>query len=196
MKIHFMGANRQVTGSRYCVETANSKVMIDCGLFQERQFAARNWHACPIPANDIDAMLLTHAHIDHCGLIPRLVRSGFNSPIFMTNPTADLVDIMLRDSAQIQTEDANYKNKRHRKEGRQFARKVEPLYEIKDVEQTLPLVQGVAYENRIQIRDDIHARFHNAGHILGSAIIELDVEEKGVTRKIVFSGDIGQWDKP
>ena len=170
--------------------------MVDCGLFQERQFTVRNWQTCPVPPADIDAMLLTHAHIDHCGLIPRHVRQGFNGPIYMTNPTADLVEIMLRDSAHIQSEDAAYKSKRRKKEGRTFAKKIEPLYDAGDVEATLPLVQGVPYEKRFKVRDDVHVRFHNAGHILGSAMLEIEVEENGRTRTVVFSGDIGQWDKP
>lgn len=196
MKIHFLGANRQVTGSRYCIETDKSKVMIDCGLFQERQYATRNWHDCPIPPNEIDALVLTHAHIDHCGLIPRHVKHGFNGPIYMTHPTADLLEIMLKDSAHIQAEDAAYKQKRHRREGRKKDIVIEPLYDAKDVDETLPLVQGVPYGQVIEVRKDVHVRFLNAGHILGSAILEVVVEEDGRKRTVVFSGDIGQWGKP
>ena len=116
MKLHFLGANRQVTGSRYCLETANAKVLVDCGMFQERQFLARNWEVNPIPPAELDALLLTHVHIDHCGLIPKLVHDGFQGAIHCTRPSADLMEVMLRDSAHIQAEDAAYKKRRHKKE--------------------------------------------------------------------------------
>src|SRR6187549_273095 len=118
MKLHFLGANRQVTGSRYCLEAAGKEVMIDCGMFQERKFQERNWDRCPLPVEGIEALLLTHVHIDHCGLIPKMVREGFAGPIYMTEPSAGLVDIMLRDAAEIQAEDIGYKKKRHGREGR------------------------------------------------------------------------------
>jgi metallo-beta-lactamase family protein len=112
MKLHFLGANRQVTGSRYCLETEGRELLIDCGLFQERQYQSRNWDPCPIPAEQVDAMVLTHVHIDHSGLIPKFVREGYTGPIHCTKPTAALVEIMLRDSAKIQTEDAEYTSRR------------------------------------------------------------------------------------
>src|SRR5688500_1261450 len=108
MKLHFLGANRQVTGSRYCLEVAGKQVLIDCGMFQERKFQDRNWDRCPLPAADMEAMLLTHVHIDHCGLIPKVVREGFAGPIYATEPSVALVEIMLRDAAEIQAEDLGY----------------------------------------------------------------------------------------
>lgn len=196
MRIHFLGANRQVTGSRYCIETNESRVMIDCGLFQERQFTARNWHNCPICEAEIDAMIVTHAHIDHCGLIPRLVKKGFNGPIFCTSPTADLMEIMLADAARIQEEDAAYKNKRHRKEQRTGKKEVEALYSVQDANDTIPLFRGSEFDQPIQVTSDVSVIFRTAGHILGSAMLEISVVEEGRTKKIAFSGDIGQWDKP
>lgn len=196
MKLYFLGANRQVTGSRYCVEAGGRRVMIDCGLFQERQFQDRNWNPTPVDAHTIDALLLTHVHIDHVGLVPKLVREGFSGPIIGTRPTIGLLDIMLRDSAEIQQEDAAYKKKRHEREGRKGKFEERPLYTVDDVDQTLPLCEGVMYGKRIDVIPGFQATFFEAGHILGSAMIELRVTEEGVTRTIVFSGDIGQWNKP
>ena len=126
MKLHFLGANRQVTGSRYVLDVAGKQIMIDCGLFQERPYEGRNWNPCPVGAANIDVMLLTHAHIDHSGLIPRFVKEGFRGKIITTDPSVALADVMLKDSAQIQAEDAEYKRKRHAREGRQSKFPIEP----------------------------------------------------------------------
>lgn len=196
MKIHFLGANRQVTGSRYCLETADSKILIDCGMFQEREFLSRNWDHSPIPPDDIDAMLLTHAHLDHCGLIPKLVAEGFDGPVYCTRPTVNLAEVIMRDSAEIQEEDAAYKRKRHKREGRKGKYPVRPLYTEADVVQTLPLLEGVPYDTAWQITDSVSVVFREAGHILGSAMLQLLVTEGDQTHQVVFSGDIGQWGKP
>lgn len=196
MRLQFLGANRQVTGSRYVLEAAGKQVMIDCGMFQERKFQDRNWAPSPIPAGEIDALLLTHVHIDHCGLIPKLVREGFRGPIHTTEPSAALVEIMLRDSAEIQQEDIGYKKKRHAKAGRKSPHPYEPLYTEVDVDQTLPLVRPCKYGQAVQVTPEITARYFDAGHILGSAMIEVDATENGKTTRIAFSGDIGQPDKP
>ena len=196
MKLTFLGANRQVTGSRYCLESAGKTVMIDCGLFQEREFLARNWTECPIPARSIDALLLTHAHIDHSGLIPRFVSEGYRGPIKTTKPTVELAQVMLRDSARIQVEDAKYKKRRHRREHRKGRYPEQPLYDEQDAERALKLFDGVDYGEPVAINDAMTAVFHDAGHILGSALLEIEVREGGQTRTVVFSGDLGQWDKP
>jgi metallo-beta-lactamase family protein len=196
VKIHFLGANRQVTGSRYCLETNDTKILIDCGMFQEREFRARNWEPNPIPPAELDALLLTHAHLDHCGLVPKLVADGFNNPIYCTRPTVDLAEVIMRDSAEIQEEDAEYKRRRHAKEGRQGPHSVKPLYTAANVVQTLPLLEGVPYQTLWRINDTVSVVFHDAGHILGSAMLEMVVAENGETRRVLFSGDIGQWDKP
>ncbi len=196
MKLHFLGANRQVTGSRYCLEVGDARVMVDCGLFQEREFLDRNWHPCPLPANSFDAMILTHAHIDHTGLVPRLVNQGFHNPIFATAPTCALADIMLLDSARIQWEDAEYKKKRHRREKRKTEHEPAPLYLEDDVRDTLKLLKPCQYDKPVQVADGVEAVFHEAGHILGSAFVEVRVTEQGRTRIVIFSGDIGQWGKP
>jgi metallo-beta-lactamase family protein len=170
--------------------------MIDCGMVQERAFLSRNWESCPVDPLKLDALLLTHIHIDHCGLIPKLVAEGFRSPVICTHPTVDLADVVLHDSARIQMEDAEYKRRRHRKEGRTARHPEVPLYTEEDVERTLPLLRGVAYREPVRINEVFTAVFHDAGHILGSAMIELLVSEGGGTRRVIFSGDIGQWDKP
>ena len=196
MKLTFLGANKNVTGSRYCLEAAGSRVMIDCGLVQEREFLSRNWEPCPIPAETFDALVLTHAHIDHIGLIPKLVADGFSGPIYATRPTVALADLMLRDSAKIQMEDVRYKKRRHRKEGRHGRYPEAPLYTVQDVSRTLPLFQGVDYGITTSITPGISVTWHDAGHILGSASLEIRVRESGRERTFVFSGDIGQPDKP
>ena len=196
MKLTFLGANRQVTGSRYCLEANGARLMIDCGLVQERAFQDRNWEPCSIDPKSFDALLITHAHIDHIGLIPKFVKDGFHSTIYATHPTVALADVMLRDSAKIQTEDAEYKKRRHRKEGRRGRHPEVPLYVVDDVVKTLPLFEGVDYRTPVRIAEGVTATWHDAGHILGSAMIEIAVTENGETRKIVFSGDIGQPGKP
>jgi metallo-beta-lactamase family protein len=196
MKLHFLGASRQVTGSRYVLEAAGRRVMIDCGLFQERKFQHRNWDPSPIPPHEIDALLLTHVHIDHCGLLPRLVKDGFRAPIHATEPSAALIEVMLLDAAKIQQEDVGYKKRRHAKEGRKSPHPYEPLYTEMEVERTLPLVRKHKYGEVIRVTPEVTACFFDAGHILGSAMIEIEARENGRTDKIVFSGDIGQPDKP
>jgi metallo-beta-lactamase family protein len=196
VKLHFLGANRQVTGSRYCLETRASRVMIDCGMFQERPFEARNWSESPLPLDSIDALLLTHAHIDHCGLIPRLVRQGYRGPVYSTSPTVDLVEIMLRDAAHIQVEDAAYKQKRHRREGRSGRFPVEPLFDERDVDEAIKLLRIVDFDKPRNITEEVSVIFREAGHILGSAMLEVTVQDEGRRRTVVFSGDIGQWGKP
>lgn len=196
MRLQFLGAARQVTGSQYYVEADGARLMIDCGMYQERAYLDRNWAPSPVRLRDLDALLLTHAHVDHCGLAPKLVQEGFRGPIITTFASADLVELVLRDAAQIQAEDAAFKEKRHRKEGRRGERPVKPLYTLRDVERTLPLLQSVPYDQPVRINDRVHAVFHDAGHILGSAMIELQVSDHGQPRRLVFTGDLGQWGRP
>ncbi len=196
MQLQFLGATRQVTGSRYCLKAGGATILIDCGMFQERKYQDRNWEPSPIAPNKIDAALLTHAHLDHCGLLPRLVGEGFKGPIFSTGATADLATLILEDSAKIQAEDIAYKKKRHRKEGRKARHPQVPLYTPKDVRRTLSRFQRVPYQRETRIAEGVSAVFHDAGHILGSAMVEVNVRENGQTHRLIFSGDIGQWDKP
>ena len=196
MIIHFLGANKQVTGSRYCLESAGGKILIDCGLFQERDYRERNWSPSPVDVTELDAVVLTHVHIDHCGLLPRLVAEGFRGPIYMTRPSQDLLGMMLHDTARIQKEDTAYKIRRHKKASHKPPRPVKPLYTEEDVERTLPLASGVDYGEQVSISDDLSVTFHDAGHILGSSMLEIKAGSQGDAITIVFSGDIGLENKP
>jgi len=195
-KLHFLGAARQVTGSRYCLESDGTKVLVDCGLFQEREFQSRNWEQSPIPAGEINALLLTHVHIDHSGLIPKLCREGFRGKIHCTRPSVPLAEVLLRDSAEIQEEDAAYTRRRHKREGRRGRYPEVPLYTEPAVEHCLPQFVGHPYQRRVELGGGISATFRDAGHILGSAMLEVVLENGGQQRRVLFSGDIGQWNKP
>lgn len=196
LNLTFLGANRNVTGSRYCLEAGNTKLMIDCGMVQEREFLARNWKPCPIPAQDMDAIALTHAHVDHVGLIPKFVKDGFRGPIYATEPTVDLAELMLRDAARIQEEDAKYKKRRHRKEGRKGPRPEVPLFTDHDVDDALRLFSGIRYDAPTTVGDGITVTWRDAGHILGSASLEVAAAERRLERTFIFSGDLGQPGKP
>ncbi|MBN1938876.1 MAG: MBL fold metallo-hydrolase [Candidatus Aminicenantes bacterium] len=196
MNIRFLGASRQVTGSKFLLETDDRLLLVDCGLYQERALLHRNWDRFPVPPGDIEAVLLTHAHLDHCGYIPRLAADGFKGRILATAPTVELARIILLDSAHIQEEDAAFKKKRHAKEGRTGPHPEIPLYTIADAEESLPLFEPVAYGKRIAVGRRTSVTFHDAGHILGSAMIEVEAGEGSDVRRILFSGDIGRYDNP
>lgn len=196
MKVQFLGANQQVTGSSYFLETEDIRLLIDCGLYQERPYLERNWAPFPVAAETIDILLLTHAHLDHSGLIPKLVQEGFSGQIITTAATAELLSIVLFDAARIQEEDAAYKKKRHEKERRQGPYPEIPLYTEAEVRQALRLVAPTAYGRTIPLSPTVQARFFDAGHILGSSMIEVTVREKKRRLRIIFSGDIGQRNKP
>ncbi len=196
VRLQFLGAQRQVTGSRYLLETGKDRILIDCGMFQERDYLDRNWEPSPVPPGRITSVLLTHAHVDHCGLLPRLVHDGFRGSVFATPATSDLAELILYDAAQIQQEDAAFKRKRHRKEGRQGKHPEVPLFTTSEVRKTVSLFEAAPYGEPVHVNDRVRAFFHDAGHILGSSILDLEVRENGATRRVVFSGDLGQWDKP
>ena len=196
MKIKFLGATHQVTGSSYLLETTGIKILVDCGLFQERDYTYRNWEAFPVPPNQIQYILLTHVHQDHSGLIPKLVKEGFHGEILLTPASKELFPIVISDSARIQQEDAAYKKKRHDKEDRKGPYPEIPLYTTQDAEKCFPLLKAVPYEEFIPLNDQVKVCFHDAGHILGSAMIEVIFQDKNRPQNIIFSGDIGQWNKP
>lgn len=189
MKIEFVGAAKTVTGSSYIVKNKDFTIMIDCGMFQgRRELKERNYLHLIYAPHEIDALIVTHAHIDHCGLVPKLVKEGYKGPIFATTATADLLQIMLPDSAHIQEMDAEFFSRKNKKLGRA---PVEPLYTAEDAQAALKYVEGREYGAVFDVVKGVRARFRDAGHILGSSFVELWVEENGTEKKIVFSGDIG-----
>lgn len=194
--MRFLGAARNVTGSRHMLEANGVRVLVDCGLYQERQFRERNWEAFPIEPAGINAVFLTHAHLDHCGLLPKLVREGFAGRIYCTAATAEIAKIILLDSAKIQEEDAKHKRKRHKRQGRVGPYPVVPLYTTEDAEACLPLFEPYAYREVIGLGDGVEATLYDAGHVLGSSIIRAKVRKDGEERIILFSGDIGRPDRP
>lgn len=192
--LQFLGAAETVTGSKYLLDVHGSRVLIDCGLFQGlKQLRSRNWDALPVDPASITWTLLTHAHIDHSGYLPRLVRDGFTGPVYATTATADLLKLLLPDSARLQEEDADYANRK----GFSRHRPALPLYTEQDAARTLKQVHGVQYEEDVRLNKFIAARFINAGHILGSSFIEVRITgPNSEPLKIVFSGDLGRYDEP
>ena len=196
IKLRFLGASKNVTGSRFLLEANGKRLLIDCGFHQERKLRARDWNPFPVAPDSIDAVLLTHAHLDHSGYTPRLVNRGFKNPIYCTGATSDIIKVMLLDSARIQMMDAENKKKRHQRRGVKPPHPEIPLYTIQDAKDCFPLLAPVKYLQKVKLGDGITAVFHNAGHVLGAAMIELFVEDGSDRRRIIISGDIGRWDRP
>lgn len=191
MKLTFIGADHEVTGSCTLLEACGKRILVDCGLEQGRDIYVN----CEIPVapGDLDALLLTHAHIDHSGKIPALVAAGYSGPVYATKATEMLCDIMLRDSAHIQENEAEWKNRKAKRAGEEA---VEPIYTIQDAEASMKLFRPCNYGEETEIFDQIRIRFIDAGHLLGSASILVTVTENGLTRRILFSGDVGNIDRP
>jgi metallo-beta-lactamase family protein len=196
MRIQFLGASQQVTGSCTLVETAGLRLLVDCGLYQERDFLERNWAPFPVTPRSLDFVLLTHVHLDHSGLLPRLIRGGFRNKILTTPASADLLPIVLLDSAEIQEEDAAQKRKRHHKEGRRARHPEVPLYTRAAAEKVSRFVKGIPYRKWTPLKKGVSVRLREAGHILGSAMIEISTREGRRSLRAVFTGDIGQKNKP
>ena len=194
MQIQFIGAVKTVTGSMHIVEANGCRVLLECGLFQgRRQESYERNCKFPFDARSIAAMVLSHAHIDHSGNIPNLVRAGFAGSIYATAATADLCRYMLLDSAHIQEQDTAYVNKRRSRNGQP---PIEPLYTQADVVRALPAFHAIGYHRPVTIGPGITLQFYDAGHILGSALVVLDIEEEGRTRRLMFSGDLGRKELP
>jgi len=190
MRLEFFGAAAEVTGSCHILHVAGRRVLLDCGLIQgSRQDEARNADPFPFDAANIDAVVLSHAHLDHCGRLPLLVKRGFRGPIFAQEATCELTAILLADAAHLQERDAEY---RSRKTGKH----VKPLYTLAEGERVMRQMKPVKYRQRFEVTPGIEARFADAGHILGSCAVEVWLADGPVGRKIVFSGDLGQYDTP
>ena len=194
MEIKFLGAAKVVTGSNVLITTDKYKILLDCGMFQgSEQLERLNFEKFQYNPEDIDFLILSHAHIDHSGRIPKLVKEGFKGRIITTNATFDLCKIMLIDSANIQQSDIEWENRKRRRAGKE---PVEPLYTVDDADLSLRYFEPYLYDQKITLNDDIVVRFKDAGHILGSAIVELWIRENKDFTKIVFSGDLGMPGRP
>ena len=191
MKLSFFGADQCVTGSCHCLEVGGKRILIDCGLQQGRDEVDNR--SLPFAPGGIDYVLITHAHIDHSGRVPMLIKNGFQGRILTTRLTAQLMSIMLQDSAHIQESDAEYKNRKNRRAGRP---EEEPLYTVADAQRVPEFIDTCEYGQPVHLCDGVDAVFIDAGHLLGSASIRLTLTEGGETRTIVFSGDIGNVDQP
>lgn len=194
MKVKFCGASIGVTGSCHMISTDNHKILLDCGQFQGgKEMDRMNEEPFPFNPAEIECVILSHAHIDHCGRLPLLVKRGFKGPIYCTDATADLLDVMLKDSAYIHEKDAEWQTRKNLRTGKP---PVEPLYTIQDSEAALRLVKPILYDQLVELNPEMKIVFNDAGHILGSAITELWVTEGDKTSKIVFSGDLGVENRP
>ena len=195
MKISFLGAAKMVTGSNFLIETENTKFLIDCGMFQGSKSVNRmNYQPLRFNPGEIDFMVLSHAHIDHSGRIPKLTKEGFKGGIYATKATADLCSIMLPDSGYIQEMENEWDNRKRRRSGERLRA---PLYTVKEAEESLRYFRPALYDQKIELNEEVTLRLRDAGHILGSSVIELWIkEEEGKETKLVFSGDLGRRDRP
>jgi metallo-beta-lactamase family protein len=190
VRVKFLGATGTVTGSRYLFDIGKFRVLFDCGLFQGlKELRLRNWDTLPIEASSIDAIIISHAHIDHTGYLPRIVQEGFKGPIYCTRPTADLMELMLLDSAKLQEEEALYAFKK----GYSKHSPPKPLYTSEDAYRVLHLLKPFNFDENIKISDRIDITYRGAGHLLGAAITEMYVQGNQQKKKIVFSGDLGRY---
>jgi metallo-beta-lactamase family protein len=194
--LKFLGAAQNVTGSRHLLECDGHRILIDCGLYQERDLQVRNWEDFGFVPADLSAVLLTHAHLDHCGLIPKLVKEGFSGKVFCTPATSELAKIVLMDSGKLQEEDAAFKRKRHKKEGRPDARPIEPLYTMEEAQKSFDAFSSIDFNQVFSPVNGVEVSFHLAGHILGASIIKIVLRQDGQSRTILFTGDLGRNNKP
>ena len=194
MDISFWGAARNVTGSKHVIQVNGRRILLDCGLFQgHRAEAFEKNRNLPFDPKGIDAVILSHAHIDHCGNIPTLVKGGFRGDIHCTMATADLASLMLRDSAHINLKDVEFVNKKHRRKG---LPPVEPLYTVEEAENALEYLVGHQYNHSFPVTTGVQALLKDAGHILGSAISILDIQDNGRSVRLSYTGDLGRRDLP
>jgi metallo-beta-lactamase family protein len=196
MELEFVGAAQTVTGSMHLLRTKRATVLLDCGFYQgrRRESHERN-RRLPIPIQELSAVILSHAHIDHSGAIPMLFKNGYEGPVYATPATRDLCTVMLRDAAAIQDSDARFLNRQNERDGGQEDR-VEPLYDDDDVVRAIERFISVNYRQTVPVADGVKVTFLDAGHVLGSAIVVVDVEEGSMRRRIVFTGDLGRVNRP
>ena len=193
VRLKFLGAAQSVTGSKYLLELDKEKILIDCGLFQgQKELRLRNWASLPVDPSTISTVIITHAHIDHIGYLPRLVKDGFHGRIICTHATKDLMEIMLRDAARLQEEEANFAFKK----GYSKHSKPEPLFTVEDAERVFKLVDSVRMEKEVKVINNSSVTFYNAGHILGAAIVALKINTNAQSKTIIFSGDLGRYNDP
>lgn len=197
VRLKFLGGAKSVTGSKYLLEIDSAKtsykLMLDCGLFQGlKDLRLKNWEEFPINPKNIDAVVISHCHIDHTGYLPRIYKEGYKGKVYCTQATKDLMEIMLLDSAKLQEEEAEYAFKK----GYSKHEKPAPLYTVEDVNDMLPMLDGYGYKESIQISPEVSIKYHDAGHVLGSAIVEIVIKGDSQTKKLVFSGDLGRYNKP
>ncbi len=193
VRVKFLGGACTVTGSKYLLEIDEYNLLIDCGLFQGlKELRLRNWDALPIDVSKIDAVVLTHAHLDHSGYLPRLVKDGYSGPVYCTHSTADLLTLLLLDSAKLQEEGAEYAKKK----GFSKHENPQPLYKTEDVKALLPKVKSQSFAQEIKLTERISIKFNYAGHILGASIVEVIVQGESQQKTIVFSGDLGRQEDP
>ncbi len=188
MRLKILGAAEEVTGSNYMLEVGSKRVLIDCGLHQGRDEETRNREPFHFDPTSVDAVILTHAHIDHTGRVPLLVKQGFKGRILATLPTVELTEVLWRDSARLMREEAEWKTKKNFRKG---LPEVLPLFEDVDVDVALDFLSPVTYDDKIDVVPGVMVRFRDAGHIMGSAILEIWLEEGNQSVKVVFSGDLG-----
>src|SRR3990172_668613 len=190
--LRFLGAAGTVTGSRFLLTTPHARVLVDCGLFQgEKALRLRNWEPFPVHPESLHAVVLTHAHVDHCGYLPALARAGFRGPVFATRGTAELAEIVLPDSGRLQEEDASHANR----EGYSKHEPALPLYTEDDARAAARQIQPVAFGQELEVAPGVRARFTHAGHILGAASLTLALDGPP-ERRIAFSGDLGRTAHP
>ncbi len=193
MQITFHGAAGTVTGSKYLLDVNGRKILIDCGMFQgPPELRQRNWNPLPFDPREISAVILTHAHIDHIGFLPKIVREGFRGPVYATPPTADLAKISLEDTAMLQMEDAEFRQKKKLSKHEV----VKPLFDLDDVEKTVKLFRRVEFYDWINIGSEFRFKYHIAGHLLGAASVELALSDGSNQRTMLFSGDVGRYGNP
>ncbi len=189
VRVKFLGGSKTVTGSKYLLEIDDYKILVDCGLFQgKKELRLRNWDALPTKPEEIDVVLLTHAHIDHSGYLPRLVKDGFNKKIICTHATEDLLQILLKDAGKLQEEEAAFAFKH----GYSKHSKPKPLFTEEDAIEVFHYIESYSYQQSIQLNEAIEVKFYNAGHILGASSIEIIIQGEKQSKTILFSGDLGR----